>query len=38
VLEQMRDLSRQAGEYILADKNRPFHGPKRPRPRRRPAT
>lgn len=31
VLEQMRDLSRQAGEYILAAKGRPFHGPERPR-------
>jgi hypothetical protein len=37
VLEQMRDLSRQAGEYMLADKGRPFHGPQRPRARRRPA-
>ncbi len=34
-LEQMRDLSRQAGEQILASRGRPFHGPKRPRPRRR---
>lgn len=33
-LEQMRDLSRQAGEQILASTGRPFHGPKRPRPRR----
>jgi hypothetical protein len=38
VLEQMRDLSRQAGEYTLADKGRPFHGPQRPRARRRPAS
>jgi hypothetical protein len=38
VLEQMRDLSRQAGEYMLADKGRPFHGPQRPRARRRPAS
>lgn len=36
-LEQMRDLSRQAGEQILASKGRPFHGPKRPRTRRRSA-
>ena len=35
VLEQMRDLSRQAGEYILTTKGRPFHGPQRPRRRRR---
>ena len=34
-LEQMRDLSRQAGEQILASKGRPFHGPERPRRRRR---
>jgi hypothetical protein len=33
VLEDMRDLSRQAGEQILASRGRPFHGP--PRPRRR---
>jgi hypothetical protein len=38
VLEQMRDLSRQAGEYILTTKERPFHGPQRPRRRRRSAT
>ncbi|MCA1698167.1 MAG: hypothetical protein LC790_04380 [Actinobacteria bacterium] len=36
-LEQMRDLSRQAGEQILATKGRPFHGPERPRPARRSA-
>jgi hypothetical protein len=30
-LEQMRDLSRQAGEHILTSKGRPFHGPERPR-------
>lgn len=36
-LEEMRDLSRQAGEAILAGKGRPFHGPERPRPRRRSA-
>ena len=33
-LEQMRDLSRQAGEQILASQDRPFHGPQRPRPGR----
>ena len=33
-LEQMRDLSHQAGEQILAGAGRPFHGPERPRPRR----
>jgi hypothetical protein len=31
VLEQMRDLSRQAAEYTLAANDRPFHGPQRPR-------
>jgi hypothetical protein len=36
-LEQMRDLSHQAGEQILANRERPFHGPERPR-RRRPST
>jgi hypothetical protein len=36
-LEQMRDLSRQAGEQILAGRGRPFHGPGRPRPQRRSA-
>jgi hypothetical protein len=36
-LEQMRDLSRQAGEQILAARGRPCHGPKRPRPQRRSA-
>jgi hypothetical protein len=36
-LEQMRDLSRQAGEQILASQGRPFHGPERPRSRRRSA-
>lgn len=34
-LEQMRDLSRQAGEQILASHGRPLHGPERPRQRRR---
>lgn len=38
VLEQMRDLSRQADEYILAAKDRPFHGPQRPRRQRRSAS
>jgi Family of unknown function (DUF6788) len=33
-LEQMRDLSRQAGEQILASKGQPFHGPQRDRPQR----
>lgn len=37
-LEQMRDLSRQAGEQILASKGRPYHGPQRPRQRRRSAS
>ena len=37
-LEQMRDLSHQAGEYILAAKGRPFHGPQRPRRPRHNAT
>ena len=32
-LDEMRDLSRQAGEQILASKGRPFHGPARPRRR-----
>jgi Family of unknown function (DUF6788) len=36
-LEEMRDLSRQAGESILAAKDRPFHGPERPRRGRRSA-
>ena len=34
-LEQMRDLSRQASEHILASRGRAFHGPERPRHRRR---
>ena len=34
-LQQMRDLSRQAGEQILASQGRSFHGPKRARPGRR---
>jgi hypothetical protein len=34
-LQQMRDLSRQAGEQILASQGRPLHGPQRARPRRR---
>lgn len=36
-IEQMRDLSRQAGEQILASRGRPYHGPERPRQRRRSA-
>jgi hypothetical protein len=36
-LTRMRDLSRQAGEQILASKDRPFHGPQRPRAGRRSA-
>jgi hypothetical protein len=36
-LKQMRDLSRQAGEQILAARGRPYHGPEHPRPQRRPA-
>jgi len=38
VLEQMRDLSRQADEYILGANARPFHGPQRPRRQRRSAS
>jgi len=34
-LDEMRDLSHQAGEQILASRGRPFHGPQRPRQRRR---
>jgi hypothetical protein len=34
-LDQMRDLSRQAGDQILASQGRPLHGPERPRPPRR---
>lgn len=37
-LDEMRDLSRQAGEQILASRGRPFHGPQRPRRRRRSAS
>ncbi len=36
-LQQMRDLSRRAGEQILASRGRPFHGPERPRPQHRSA-
>jgi hypothetical protein len=32
-LQQMRDISRQAGEQILASQGRPFHGPQRPKQR-----
>lgn len=38
LLQEMRDLSRQAGEHILTEQGRPFHGPERPRPRRRPTS
>ncbi len=37
-LGEMRELSRQAGEQILASRGRPFQGPERPRPRRRSAS
>jgi hypothetical protein len=37
-LEQMKDLSRQAGEQILTSKGRPFHGPQRARQPRRAAS
>jgi hypothetical protein len=37
-LDEMRDLSRQASEQILASRGRPFHGPQRPRQRRRSAS
>ena len=33
--EEMRDLSHQAGEQILASRGRHYHGPERPRQRRR---
>jgi hypothetical protein len=33
ILDEMRDLSRQAGEHTLASRGRPFHGPQRPRRR-----
>lgn len=32
-LDDMRDLSRQAGEYLLATEGRSFQGPSRPRRR-----
>lgn len=35
VLREMQDLSRQAGEHIAAAAGHPFHGPARPRQRRR---
>ena len=31
VLDEMRDLSRQAAEHILARRGRPLHAPQRPR-------
>lgn len=37
-LEQMKNLSHQAGEQILAANGRPFHGPKRPRRQRQSAS
>lgn len=36
-LDDMKDLSRQAGEYLLAAEGRAFQGPQRPRQRRRSA-
>jgi Family of unknown function (DUF6788) len=30
VIEEMQSLSRQAGEHMLAELGRPFHGPERP--------
>ena len=36
-LEDMKDLSRQAGEYMLATEGRGFQGPRRPRRQRRSA-
>ena len=36
-LEDMKDLSRQAGEYMLATESKAFQGPQRPRRRRRSA-
>lgn len=38
VLQEMRDLSRQADKYLLARAGHPFHGPDRPRRRRRSAS
>jgi hypothetical protein len=38
VLQEMRDLSRQADEYLLAKAGKPFHGPDRPDSRRRSAS
>lgn len=38
LLEQMRDLSRQATEQILTSRGRPFHAPQRPRRGRRSAS
>lgn len=37
-LDDMRDLSHEAAEHILAANDRPFHGPKRPRRTRRSAS
>jgi hypothetical protein len=33
ILDEMRDLSHQAGEQILTSRGRPLHGPDRPRRR-----
>jgi hypothetical protein len=33
ILDEMRDLSHQAGQRTLAARGRPFHGPQRPRRR-----
>ncbi len=33
ILDEMRDLSHQAGQQILASRGRPLHGPDRPRRR-----
>jgi hypothetical protein len=35
VVRQMRDVSRRAGEYLLAETGRPLQGPEHPRQRRR---
>ncbi|MGH7395078.1 MAG: DUF6788 family protein [Candidatus Methylomirabilales bacterium] len=37
LLNEMRDLSRQAGEYVAGEAGWLFHGPERPRKRRRSA-
>jgi hypothetical protein len=35
VIRQMQDVSRRAGEYLLAETGRPLQGPERPRKRSR---